>query len=101
MGGIEVRKCVVEGSGGRQTLSGMFGNEGFLGLGSMVLMGENVCLHVVDVWGRIRGCVEIIDFSVLGWKENGEVRMDVMAGGAAAVHSKSPIRSPLMGPKGP
>ena len=41
-------------------------------------------LHVVDVSGRIWGCVEIIKFLVLGWKENGEVRMDVMAGGAAA-----------------
>ena len=62
MGGIEVKKCVIQGSGGLQTLSGMFGNEGFFGPGSMVLMRENVVLHVVDVWGRIRGWVEIIDF---------------------------------------
>ena len=55
MGGIEVKKCVIQGSGGVQTLSGIFGNEGFFGPGSMVLMWENVFLHVVGLPGDVGG----------------------------------------------
>ena len=104
----------------------MFGNEGFFGVGSVAVMRKNVYFDVLRVLGRVWGCLGMKYFSMLNrwkmcqksgvWKENGEVRMDVMAGGAAAggeaaggggdgdhedFSSKSPIRSPHMGPKGP
>ena len=50
-------------SGGLQTISGMFGNEGFFDLGSMILMSKNDINDVLGVLGVVWGCLGLD----LGW----------------------------------
>ena len=44
----------------------MFGNEGFLDVGSMVLMSKNDVNDVLGVFGCVWGCSEMKGFEVLG-----------------------------------